>query len=133
MSTIEVYESAMCCSTGVCGPDVPQELVSFSADVDWLKNQGATVNRFNLGSEAQAFAENPQVLQFLKVSGSEHLPLVLVDGTVARTGTYPARAELARWAGIEGEETTAPAPGGRPELSMVAASGGCCGGGSTGC
>ncbi|HZL04180.1 MAG TPA: arsenic metallochaperone ArsD family protein, partial [Coriobacteriia bacterium] len=25
MSTIKVFEPALCCSTGVCGPDVPQE------------------------------------------------------------------------------------------------------------
>lgn len=122
MSTIEVFEPAMCCSTGVCGPDVPQELVTFSADVDWLRGQGADVARHNLASEPVVFAGKPAVLDFLKVSGSEGLPLVLVDGSIAMAGRYPSRAELARWA-----DAAQPEPA-RATLPMAAA-GGCCGGG----
>lgn len=124
MSTIEVFEPAMCCSTGVCGPDVPQELVTFSADVDWLHDQGADVVRHNLASEPVAFAGKPAVLDFLQVSGSEGLPLVLVNGTIAMAGRYPSRAELARWAGTPAAEPV------RPALPMAAA-GGCCGGGGS--
>ena len=40
MTKIEVYDGAMCCSTGVCGVDVDQELVTFAADVEWAKQQG---------------------------------------------------------------------------------------------
>ncbi|GEL48153.1 arsenic resistance operon repressor [Cellulomonas hominis] len=122
MSTIEVYEPAMCCSTGVCGPDVPQELVTFSADLDWLRSQGGNIQRFNLASEPTAFAGRPAVVQFLQLSGSEGLPLVLVDGTVAMTGRYPDRDQLARWAGLT------PVPAGRPELGLAQEPGACCGG-----
>ncbi|MDU1361350.1 MAG: arsenic metallochaperone ArsD family protein, partial [Cutibacterium avidum] len=34
MPTIRVYEPALCCNTGVCGADVDQELVTFTADVN---------------------------------------------------------------------------------------------------
>ena len=122
MSTIEVYEPALCCSTGVCGPDVPQELVTFSADLDWLKSQGGDITRFNLASEPTAFTGRPAVVQFLQVSGSEGLPLVLVDGAVAMTGRYPDRDQLARWAGLT------PVPAGRTELGLAQSSGSCCGG-----
>ncbi|MPV35951.1 arsenite efflux transporter metallochaperone ArsD [Georgenia subflava] len=122
MSTIEVYEPAMCCSTGVCGPDVPQDLVTFSADLDWLRSQGGAIERFNLASEPIAFTGRPAVVQFLQLSGSEGLPLVLVDGTVAMTGRYPDRDQLARWAGL------APVPAGRPELALAQNSESCCGG-----
>ena len=125
MSTIEVFEPALCCSTGVCGPDVPQELVTFSADLDWLRGQGADVSRFNLASEPVAFAGKPAVLEFLQVSGSEGLPLVLVNGAVAMAGRYPSRAELVRWAGV-----SAPEPA-RSTLPMASAAGGCCGGGGS--
>lgn len=119
MGAIEIFEPALCCSTGVCGPDVPQELVTFSADVDWLRTRGGEVSRFNLAGEPTAFAERPAVVQFLRVSGSPGLPLVLVDGAVAMTGRYPDRSQLARWAGL------APVPAGRPELGLAT---GCCGG-----
>ena len=100
MSTIEIFDPAMCCSTGVCGVDVDQPLVSFAADVDWAKKKGAQIERFNLAQEPLVFARNAVVSAFLQRSGDEALPLILVEGEVALAGRYPSRAELARWAGI---------------------------------
>ena len=100
MKSIQVFDPALCCSTGVCGVDVDQALVSFSADVDWAKQNGAQVERFNLAQQPVAFAENSIVKGFLERSGQEALPLILVDGEVALAGRYPNRTELARWAGI---------------------------------
>ena len=34
--TLSVYDPAMCCSTGVCGPEVDSKLLRFSADLEWL-------------------------------------------------------------------------------------------------
>ena len=117
MSTIEVYEPAMCCSTGVCGTDVAQELVTFSADLA----------RFNRAGEPAVFAANEAVRQFLQVAGSEGLPLVMVDGVTAMTGRYPARDQLTRWAGL------VPVPAGRIEIDLAQDTGGCCGGSDSGC
>ena len=100
MKTIQVFDPALCCSTGVCGVDVDQALVSFSADVDWAKQNGARIERFNLAQQPVAFAENPIVKGFLERSGQDSLPLILVDGEVALAGRYPNRAELARWASV---------------------------------
>ncbi len=100
MKSIQVFDPSLCCSTGVCGVDVDQSLVSFSADVGWAKQNGAQLERFNLAQQPMAFAENPAVKRFLERSGAEALPLILVDGEVALAGRYPNRAELARWAGI---------------------------------
>ena len=100
MKIIQVYDPALCCSTGVCGADVEQSLVSFSADVAWAKQNGAQIERFNLAQQPVAFAENSTVKSFLDRSGAEALPLVLVDDEVAIAGRYPNRGELARWAGI---------------------------------
>ena len=106
MTTIHVFDPASCCSSGVCGSDVDQELVSFSADVDWAKQQGATIERFNLAQQPMAFADNYTVKAFLERSGAEALPLILVDGEVALAGRYPNRNELARWTGVAVEEET---------------------------
>ena len=100
MKRIQVFDPALCCSTGVCGVDVDQALVSFSADVEWATQQGARIDRFNLAQQPMAFAENATVKGFLERSGQEALPLILVDGEVALAGRYPQRAELARWAGL---------------------------------
>ena len=100
MKKIQVFDPALCCSSGVCGVDVDQALVDFSADVEWAKQNGAQIERFNLAQQPMAFAENPVVKGFLERSGAEALPLILVDGEFALAGRYPRREELARWAGI---------------------------------
>jgi SAM-dependent methyltransferase len=108
-ATIQVFDPALCCSTGVCGVDVDQVLVSFSADAAWAKLNGAKIERFNLAKQPMAFAENTAVKGFLERSGAEALPLVLVNGEVALAGRYPNRAELARWAGIRQTDEQKPA------------------------
>lgn len=100
MSHIQVFDPALCCSTGVCGTDVDQLLVTFAADVEWARHQGAAIVRFNLAQEPDAFATNPAILGLLQRSGQKVLPVVLVDGEVAMAGRYPQRAELAQWAGL---------------------------------
>lgn len=112
MSTIQIFDPALCCSSGVCGTDVDQALVNFSADIDWAIKNGAQVERFNLVQQPLAFAEHPVVNGFLQRSGAEALPLILVDGEVALAGRYPLRAELVRWAGIAAPEAEAKAAGG---------------------
>ena len=58
MSKVQVFEPALCCATGVCGDDVDQQLVTFSADLDFVRSRGGDVSRYNLASEPLAFAEN---------------------------------------------------------------------------
>ncbi len=100
MAKIQIFDPALCCSTGICGPEVDQALVDFSADVDWLKRAGGQVERFNLAQQPMAFVENAVAKAFLERSGAEALPLVLVDGEIALAGRYPTRKELARLAGV---------------------------------
>lgn len=100
MKTIHVFDPPLCCSTGVCGTDVDQSLVNFAADVNWAKQNGARIERFNLAQQPMAFAQNPTVKAFLETAGQEGLPLTLVDGHVALAGRYPTREDLARWSGV---------------------------------
>lgn len=123
MKMIQVFDPALCCSTGVCGTDVDQALVNFSADVAWAKEHGAQIARFNLAQQPMAFAENAVVKGFLQRSGHDALPLILIDGDIALAGRYPNRAELARWLGITAPGAAAtPAPEATP----------CCGSGKSG-
>ena len=89
---IRVFEPALCCNTGVCGPDVDQALVTFTADLDHLRGLGVDIERHNLANDPTAFATEPAVRDFLKVGGSAGLPLTLVDGVTVATGSYPSRA-----------------------------------------
>lgn len=112
MKTIQVYDKPMCCSTGICGPQVDPVLPRFAADLDWLKAQGHQVERYNLAQQPQAFIQNADVHQALATQGTNCLPLIVVDGRIVSRGEYPARETLSQWTG-----TTSPASGS-----------GCCGG-----
>lgn len=130
MTRIEVFEPALCCNTGVCGDGVDQALVTFTADMDWINSQGGDIARFNLANAPMDFAEREPVKAFLQLSGSEGLPLVLVDGVTAVTGRYPDRAQLAKWAGMAAEPAAAPAGIQMLGLTDNTTVGSCCSDGS---
>lgn len=97
--TLRVFDPALCCATGVCGPSVDAELARFAADVAWLQKQGVAVERFNLSQQPGAFADTPAVKEALE-RGAEVLPLVLVGDRIAVEGAYPSRETLAALAGV---------------------------------
>jgi hypothetical protein len=99
MKTLEVFDPAMCCSTGVCGVDVDPVLAQFAADLKWVEAHGITVARHNLGQEPQAFAANPAVVKEME-AGMDRLPILAVDGHIVSTGMYPSRQQLAQKLGI---------------------------------
>jgi AhpD family alkylhydroperoxidase len=100
MTSIQVFDPAMCCSTGICGPTVEPHLVRFAADLDWLKTQGVKVERFNLSQQPMAFAGDTEVKAALHEKGEGALPLIKLDGKVQSLGTYPSREQLATLAGV---------------------------------
>ncbi len=109
MKAIQVFDPAMCCNTGVCGVDVDQSLVTFAADVDWAKQNGAKIERFNLSQQPMAFAESAIVKGLLERTGQAVLPVTLVDGQLVLAGRYPSRDDLGRWAGLEAQPAEAKA------------------------
>ncbi|MDZ7735695.1 MAG: arsenite efflux transporter metallochaperone ArsD [Gammaproteobacteria bacterium] len=101
MTTVTVYDPPMCCSTGVCGPEVDSRLAQFAGDLDWLKSQGVTVERINLAHEPDRFVKNAAVKEVLDRSGSDELPVILIGEALVASGRYPPRDELAAMAGVE--------------------------------
>lgn len=97
MSQVQIYDRAMCCSTGVCGPQVDAELPRFAADLEWLREQGHNVDRFNLAHNATEFSANAAVSKLLGDEGVKCLPLILVDGQIVSRNDYPSRENLALW------------------------------------
>lgn len=102
MTTLRVFDPAMCCSTGVCGPVIDPALPRFAADLEWLAAQGVTVERFNLAQQPAAFAADASVRAALDAKGEASLPLIQVNGSITSIGVYPSREDLAAWAGIAG-------------------------------
>jgi len=118
----------MCCSTGVCGADVDESLVRFTADLRYLQDRGVDIQRHNLAQDAQTFVDNPVVRNFLQIVGSPGLPLVLVNDVTVATGRYPSREEFLRYAGVAPDAEVA---GAVIELGVTDVSASCCGGAST--
>jgi hypothetical protein len=97
MKTIQVFDPPMCCSTGVCGPQVDPVLAAFSGFLHQAKQRGCVVERFNLSQQPVAFLENPAVKAVLDGEGVEALPVILVDGHVVLKGRYPDEAQRTAW------------------------------------
>ena len=108
--TLQVFDPAMCCSTGLCGPEVDPQLVQFAADLDWLKSQGVIVQRHNLSQNPAAFVQNEIVKAALAMRGEHALPVLLANGKVSTTGSYPNRAALAALFKLPSPVSTEPAP-----------------------
>ena len=67
MRQIDIYEPALCCSSGVCGTDVDQALVDFNAALTALEKEGITVTRHNLASAPTDFATCEPVRAYLSL------------------------------------------------------------------
>ena len=137
MTSLTVYDPPMCCSTGVCGPEVDQRLVDFAADLDWLKAHGATVRRINLSQEPMEFVTQPAVKALMDATDGDDLPAILVGNRIVSQGRYPSRIELSTIAGIGSadaggqDQTVAPMSSccsAAKEAPVVEATAVCCGG-----
>lgn len=108
MTTVQIFDPAMCCSSGVCGPGVDPELVRFAADVEWLAQTGVAVERFNLAQQPEAFVAHGVVTEALREGGEAVLPLIVVDGRKVSEGVYPTRENLMRWVSARTAGTGSP-------------------------
>ncbi|MBK1875557.1 arsenite efflux transporter metallochaperone ArsD [Pelagicoccus mobilis] len=94
MNTVEIYDPALCCSSGVCGPSPDTDLAEFAACVETLKSVGIAVKRYNLAQEPLAFAQNTIVKTVLETHGESSLPMIFVNGKANFRGVYPTQHQL---------------------------------------
>jgi hypothetical protein len=90
----------MCCSTGICGPELDPELVNFAVTLSQLSKLGVTVERYNLGQQPLPFAENAEVKAILDKDGMEGLPLIFEDDQLRFKGRYPDARERSSWVAL---------------------------------
>ncbi len=121
MAAIRIYESALCCDTGVCGADVDQNLIDITATVRSLQERGLDIQRHNLASDPLAFTTDPAVQEFMNLVGSTGLPLTVVNGVTVATGSYPNRQQLLAFSAVDlGAAAAGPAvPTGRRQLGLT--------------
>lgn len=96
MKKMQIFETAMCCSTGLCGVGVDTELLRITTVLNSLKKNGIEVDRFNLTNAPMEFVNNKAVNDFLNTKGVDELPAIVLDGEILITGRYPSNEEFAK-------------------------------------
>ena len=73
MNKLELFEPAMCCSTGVCGPSVNEDLLMITSAIQALNTvKGYEAIRYNLSSSPQEFVNNATVTTLLQKNWQMH-------------------------------------------------------------
>ncbi len=98
---VEIYDPAMCCSSGLCGPAIDPVLIKVNDAIIALKKQGVEVERFNLAQQPKNFMANKTVADLLQKNGKKVLPITFVNDQVFKTGEYPSYEDLCIALGIE--------------------------------
>lgn len=95
MKVLSIYDPAMCCSSGVCGPNVDPVLARFASLLQFIgKQDEVSVERFNLSQQPQAFVANEQVKKLLADGGDQRLPFIFINDELVFSARYPSRDEL---------------------------------------
>jgi hypothetical protein len=130
---IIIFETAMCCSSGVCGPNPDKSLIELQDALDKLKGMGAKVERFSITGSPKKFRENPEIIKIMQERQIKALPITTCDGKVVKIGSYPSIDEFKKYVGNGDIELAASAEG--STASQVCCSGqettgneGCCAG-----
>jgi len=100
MKKMQIFEPAMCCSTGLCGVGVDTELLRITTVLNSLKKNGVEVDRFNLTSAPMEFINDKAVNDLLNTKGVDELPAIILDGEILITGRYPSNEEFAKFLNI---------------------------------
>ncbi|MBZ0315715.1 MAG: arsenite efflux transporter metallochaperone ArsD [Anaerolineae bacterium] len=91
---VEVFDPPMCCSTGLCGPTLDQTLMDANEMIQALKEQGVSIERYQMTSHPQKFISSPDVMHLVQEKQMEALPITLVKGRVLKVGSYPTLDEI---------------------------------------
>lgn len=91
-----IYEGAMCCSTGVCGPEPNKELIEFNETLKKLRNEFKELNttRASMSFNLNMFLENNEISQLVKEKGPSILPITTINGKIVAKKKYLIYAEL---------------------------------------
>lgn len=116
-----IFEPAMCCSTGVCGPSVNSDLLQITTLASSLAKDGIIIERYNLTNNPQAFLDNKKINEIINKDGIDTLPVTMVDDEVVKTNQYPTTEEIKSLLGISANYVETAAQD----------NAGCCGGDST--
>lgn len=92
---IVVYEGALCCPTGVCGPEPDKAIIDFNEAVKKIQLGGkVAITRASISFEINRFLQNPEIFQKIKEHGPGILPITTINGKIILEKRYPTIQEL---------------------------------------
>jgi len=100
MNQIIIYDPPMCYSTGICGPSVNPELLRVATVINKLNQKGASIQRYNLSQNPNAFTRNQHICQLLNKQGQKVLPVTIVNNQVVKMGAYMTNEEFSQYTGL---------------------------------
>ncbi len=86
-----IYEGAMCCPTGVCGPEPDRELIEFNETIKRLATEygdNLKIMRASLVFNSLLFFANPEIARLVKENGPAILPITTVNGNIVARQRY---------------------------------------------
>jgi hypothetical protein len=91
-----IYEGAMCCSTGVCGPEPNKELIELNEALKRLQKEFEELNavRASMSFNLSMFLENNAISQLVKENGLGVLPITTINGRIIARKKYLTYSEL---------------------------------------
>src|SRR5699024_441758 len=100
MKKVEIFDPAMCCSTGVCGPSVDPELTRIASAVYSLEQKKFDITRYNLGKDPGGIVYNEIVNKVSLDKDPDALPLSVLNNEIVKVGAYLTKEELAEWLSV---------------------------------
>lgn len=96
VNNLIIYEGAMCCSTGVCGPEPDKELIEFNETLKKINKEFSDldITRASLSVDVKMFLENKEIFQLVKGNGQEILPITTINGEIIAKERYLKFNEL---------------------------------------
>lgn len=95
-----IYEGAMCCATGVCGPEPDRELIEFNETLKRLTSEydgKLKITRASLVFNSLMFYANPEIAKLVKENGPGILPITALNGGIVARQKYMSYAEIKRY------------------------------------
>ena len=85
-----IYEGAMCCSAGVCGPEPDEELIEFNETLKKIQKEFRELNviRASMSFNINMFLENKNIFQLVKDKGPNILPITTLNEKIVSKQKY---------------------------------------------
>jgi hypothetical protein len=99
MSELIIYEGAMCCSTGLCGPEPDKRLIEFNETIKKLQKEYVEfkIKRASITYNLNMFLENKEIFKLVKENGQDILPITTLNGKIIVVKRYMKYEELEKF------------------------------------